>query len=215
MESLQKNTTEYCPLCNSKGYLFHSNVFFLCSGCSGIFKAKHSLPSPEEEKKRYETHQNDVKDTAYQNFVSPITNAVQTYYTTDSLGLDFGAGTGPVISAVLESKGYSLHQFDPFFKNDTKTLKMKYDYVVCCEVIEHFHYPAKEFALLKKLLNPGGHLFCMTHLFTENTDFEQWYYKNDITHVFFYQIKTMEKIKAMFNFASLIIQDRLITFKNT
>lgn len=205
---------EYCPLCNSKGVLFYREVFFLCSNCSGIFKSKSSLPNPDEERKRYEEHENDISDTRYQNFVSPITNAVLSHYSADSLGLDFGAGTGPVISAVLEGKGYSVRQYDPIFINDTKKLNLEYDYIVCCEVIEHFHTPAKDFALLKKMLKPGGHLFCMTHLYEKDIDFDKWYYKNDNTHVFFYQIETLEKIKVMFEFSSLSIENRLITYRN-
>lgn len=211
---MQNKLIEYCPLCNSKGDLFYREKFFLCSNCTGIFKARNLLPKPEDEIKRYKQHNNDVTDTRYQTFASPITNAVQSHYSTDSLGLDFGAGTGPVISTVLGEKGYSLRQYDPFFINDAETLNLKFDYIVCCEVIEHFHKPEKEFALLKKMLKSGGHLFCMTHLYAKDIDFEKWYYKNDNTHVFFYQIKTLEQIKNKFDFSSLSIADRLIIFKN-
>lgn len=145
-------------------------------------------------------HKNDVTDVGYQNFVSPIIKAAENNYSTNSLGLDFGARTGQVISKVLGDKGYKIRQFDPFFFNDTNALQHRYVYIVCCEVIEYFHSPCKEFELLKKILKPKGHLYCMTHLYTKEIDDANWYYKNDNTHVFFYQRETLMKIKDSFNF---------------
>ncbi len=54
----------------------------------------------------------------------------------------------------------------------------------------------------------------MTHLYDENIDFEKWYYKNDPTHVFIYQEKTIEYIAKEFGFSSFCIENRLITFYN-
>ena len=211
---MQNRLSEKCPLCDQYGEIFYGDSHFCCNGCSGIFVAPDFHPSPEEERKRYEEHVNDVTDVRYQNFVSPITNAVKNNFFINSLGLDFGSGTGPVISKVLGDSGYKLLQFDPYFCNDTYALQLKYDYIVCCEVIEHFHSPSKEFDLLKNLLKPNGHLYCMTHLYDNKIDFDNWYYKNDNTHVFIYQRETMMKIKDQYKFSSLIIEDRLIKFKN-
>jgi len=213
MTIMQNNNIEHCPLCNNHGEQFHKDQFYRCKNCRGIFKASSFLPNPTEEKEKYDLHNNDVTDVRYQQFVSPITNAVQENYSPNSIGLDFGSGPGPVISKVLQDKGYKLKQFDPFFNNDPKLLEVKYDYIVCCEVIEHFHSPAKEFDLLKNLLKPNGHLYCMTHLYSEDIDFNAWYYKNDPTHVFFYNPIALQKIMDKHEFSSLTIDDRLITFQ--
>lgn len=202
----------HCPLCNHQGEKFYQDMFFRCTNCKAIYIANALLLNPSEEKKRYEQHNNDVMDVGYQNFVSPITKAVLRDYTTNSFGLDFGSGTGPVISKLLSDKGYSLKQYDPFFNDDKKLLEDKYDYIVCCEVIEHLHTPAKEFALLEKLLKPNGRLYCMTQPYKEEIDFGSWHYRNDSTHVFFYQELTFQKIKDMYDFSSVIIDDRLITY---
>jgi len=214
VSTVQNRLSENCPLCNQYGEIFYRDRFFCCNECSGIFMASGFLPNLEEERKRYEQHKNDVTNVNYQNFVLPIINAVKNNFSINSLGLDFGAGTGPVISKVLGDNGYKLRQFDPFFCNDTDALQLKYDYIVCCEVIEHFHSPSKEFELLKNLLKPNGHLYCMTHLYAKEIDFDNWYYKNDITHVFIYQRETLVKIKGRYKFSSLTIEDRLLTFKN-
>ncbi len=214
MFMIKDSLTEQCPLCHQNSKRFYLDIFYCCNECEGIFKRRQSLPTPQEEIKRYEEHNNDVNDIRYQNFVSPITNAVKSNFSTEHLGLDFGSGTGPVISKVLSDYEYNIKQFDPFFCNDTDVLQLKYDYIVCCEVIEHFHFPDKEFHLLKHLLKPKGHLYCMTHLYSKEIYFANWYYKNDDTHVFIYQPRTLYKIKELYNFSALVIEKRLVTFIN-
>ena len=168
----------------------------------------------ENEEKHYRFHNNDVNDKGYQNFVSPITSAILADFTNTDSGLDFGAGTGSAISKVLQDNGFQIVQYDPFFHNHPELLKTQYNYIACCEVVEHFHHPAKEFELLKKLLLPNGKLYIMTHLYEPVVDFTTWYYKNDHTHVFMYQQETMEWIAKTFGFSSVEIKTRLIIFSN-
>ena len=207
--------TNICPLCEHPSSLFkkiESKIFYRCTNCFGIFLTPNLLPTFDEEKLRYELHNNDVNDGAYQNFVSPITSRVLQDFSQESSGLDFGAGTGPVISKVLEDKGFTIKLYDPFFHNYPELLENTYDYIACCEVIEHFHHPKKEFRLLQDLLSPKGKLYCMTEMFREQLIFENWYYKNDPTHVFFYSEKTMKWIKRAFNFSEVSFNDRLTIF---
>jgi len=164
----------------------------------------------DEEKIRYEKHNNDVNDPKYQQFVSPIVNAVMKKYQPKHLGLDFGAGTGPVVSKMLNEKGFDMKLYDPFFWNDLSLLNNKYDFIISSEVVEHFHSPKKEFNLLKSLLNENGSLYIMTNMLDDNIDFKSWYYKNDETHVFFYHKDTFEWIKEFYSFKSLSIDDKVI-----
>lgn len=170
---------------------------------------KSFLPDQETEKSRYLLHENDITNVNYQEFVSPITNSIIIDFKSHHKGLDFGAGTGPVISKILTDNGYSIGQYDPFFHNNKELLDKKYDYIACCEVIEHFHFPNKEFTLLNRILNKGGKLYCMTESFSASMDFEKWYYKNDPTHVFFYQERTFQFIKQNFGFNELTMKGRL------
>lgn len=173
---------------------------------------KHFL-TPQEEKARYETHNNCPDDLRYQKFVSPIVNSIMNTFEPTAKGLDFGAGTGPVITKMLTDAGYSIELYDPFFHNNPDVLELKYDFIACCEVIEHFHHPYKEFTHLRSLLKPNGVLYCKTEIISENVDFEKWYYKNDPTHVFFYHNKSFHWIKTCLGFSSLNIQDREIELK--
>ena len=206
-----------CPLCAHQAEIFyHENnrLFYKCMECDGIYLDKKLRPDKETEKARYNTHNNDVHDIGYQRFVSPITSAILNNFTFYDKGLDFGAGTGPVISKILKDNNYCIEQYDPYFHNKPILLTKKYNYIACCEVIEHFYNPKKEFHLLKKMLDSNGKLYCMTDIFDESIDFHQWYYKNDPTHVFIYQLKTFEWIKRKFRFTKVNIQGRLITFSN-
>ncbi len=204
-----------CPLCNSESTTFNTGktqTHYQCKTCFGIFSETNSRPSPSDEIAHYNQHNNDVEDPGYQNFVSPIFNAIVKDFTTESKGLDFGAGTGPVLSKLLRDKDYSIALYDPYFHNFPELLKKQYDYIGSCEVIEHFYDPHKEFTLLKSLIKPDGMLYCMTHIYDESIDFTNWYYKNDPTHVFIYHKNTFAWIQKEFGFKAIEIQNRLIRF---
>lgn len=205
-----------CPLCkniNPKRQQEIAGVLFLtCSQCGSLFKHSTHWPTLEVEKNRYETHNNDVTDQGYQNFVMPIVKAVKKDFKTTANGLDFGAGTGPVINNLLSSDGYSLNLFDPFFYPDTAVLNKTYDFIICCEVIEHFHHPSLEFQRLYDLLNEDGKLYCMTELVPE-TPLKNWHYQRDLTHVIFYSEENLIWIQEHFGFKKLTIDGRLIIFE--
>jgi len=208
---------ENCPLCKGEAEIFcekPKHLFYKCTNCEGIFRPKHTFLTAVEEKEHYEKHNNDVFDGRYQNFVSPIVNAVLRDFTPNSTGLDFGSGTGPVVSKMLRDKGFQIENYDLYFENNPELLTRKYDYISCCEVMEHFKQPLLEFQLLHSMLLPNGKLYCKTEVFKNQKPFEDWYYKDDFTHVFIYQPKTLEWIKNEFHFSNLIIKEKLIVFEN-
>ncbi len=208
---------EYCRLCNTLSpisFISEERYYLKCPNCSGIFMSKQFLPDDNTEIERYKTHNNDVNDPRYRKFVSPITNGIINEFNGNHQGLDFGSGTGPVITVVLKEKGFSIETYDPYFDNRTEVLNKTYDYIACCEVIEHFHKPDLDFKKLKSLLKPNGKLFIMTDLYSEEINFDNWYYKNDPTHVFFYQKSTFDWIKDTFGFNSVEFKDRLIVLNS-
>ena len=201
-----------CPLCSAPGEPFFEDSWLACPGCLGLFRPASDFPAPAEEKARYEEHENDPKDARYQAFVSPITDRVLLHQVPEERGLDFGSGTGPVITEVLQHNGFDIEPYDPFFCNRPELLDRHYAYIACCEVIEHFHDPAEEFDRLNGLLEPGGRLYCMTALFDKGIDFRNWHYRRDATHVFIYRRETMDWIAAKFGFSDVVIGSRLIVF---
>lgn len=207
-----------CLLCKSTNttlfYKDSQHTFFKCPQCNSVYRDPNSFLVLTEEKERYLTHNNDVNDPAYQQFVSPIVYAVTNDFRTGTKGLDFGAGTGPVIAKLLSEKGYDIALYDPFFYPNTAPLSDVYDFIVCCEVIEHFHHPEKEFKLLKNLLKSRGKLYCKTHLLSEDTEFSKWYYKDDPTHVLLYSEENLKWIRDEIGFSEIKINGRLIVFTN-
>lgn len=158
------------------------------------------------------THNNDVNNPKYQDFVMPIVDAVKANFSPHDKGLDYGAGPGPVISKLLREHGFNIAVYDPFFHPQKELIETQYNYIVACEVIEHFHYPLDEFQFLYDMLYPGGKLLCMTSIYHPDINFKTWHYKNDKTHVLFYHEKTLEYIKVRFGFQKLKIQGNLIVF---
>lgn len=207
---------EICPLCSSHDtFVFRAyskKSFYKCTSCLGIFKPKQFFLDSEAEKKRYDQHNNDVEDLNYQEFVSPIVRAVLHDFRPEHQGLDFGAGPGPVITKLLRDNHYSIDEYDPFYFNRPELLDGTYDYIVCCEVMEHFYTPFKEFNLLKSLLKPNGKLYCMTDMYHEEINFDHWFYKNDPTHVFFYAKETITWIAEHIGFTNYEIHGRMIIF---
>jgi ribosomal protein L37AE/L43A len=204
-----------CPLCGQPSTVFaqlKQGIYHQCPNCAGIFLDAAYRLGAEEEEARYQEHNNDVEDPRYQHFVAPVTSAICTDFSPQHQGLDFGAGTGPVISKILHDRHYQIAQYDPFFHPYPALLTEQYDYIACCEVMEHFFSPYQEFFRLQGLLRPQGKLYCVTDLYTQGLDFQSWYYKNDPTHVFFYQQRTLDWIKEAFCFASLRVEGRLLVF---
>jgi 2-polyprenyl-3-methyl-5-hydroxy-6-metoxy-1,4-benzoquinol methylase len=171
-----------CPLCKHKGSSFYKDQkhhFFLCNHCEGIFRDHHQFLNEAEEKKRYLHHKSDISDQGYYQFIKPIIESVKKNFESGNQGLDFGCGHTPILSKHLEKESFIMSAYDALFFNDASLLKKNYDFIVCCEVMEHFYKPLQMFQLLYDILIPGGALICKTHPYTNSIDFKNWYYKND------------------------------------
>lgn len=217
---MTRTTTSNCPLCHNQAHRFcviEQKNYFECDRCKSLFLERSSYPSKTAEKRRYTYHQNNLKDRGYRRFVRPLIKAVKSNFGNNHLGLDYGCGQNPVLTTLLRKKGMQVEKYDPFFQDNSRVFKKTYDYIVCCEVVEHFHQPRKEFERLKTLLKPGGTLFCKTSMITPKikSNFKTWWYKNDLTHVFFYSEKTFLQIKQQFNFAQLEVNPNYVLLHDT
>lgn len=213
---MSSKSTIPCILCGSEAHSFtrvRDRDFYDCSSCRAIIMDPDFYVDREDEIYRYETHDNDVEDPRYQNFVSPLVEEVMRDYPSGSSGLDYGSGTGPVAAKLLRDNGYEITTYDPYFERNPAAFLPQYDFIISSEVVEHFHNPAKEFRLLKGLLHPGGHLYCMTLRYKDDIDFENWHYAQDETHVIFYRDDTAEWIRSNFKFSELQLKERLIILK--
>lgn len=202
-----------CPLCSSPLITPKDIHYHVCDTCKALVKDNKQYLTATEEKAHYECHNNDVEDVRYQNFTMPITQYVLENRLPTDKGLDFGSGTGPVISCMLQKKNYDIVPYDPFFAPNQSALKTTYDYIVCCEVWEHFHHPKLEIDRLTALLKPNGLLLIMTLLYDHSIDFKTWYYRRDPTHIFIYTRDTIKYIAEKNGLNILELSDRLIVLK--
>lgn len=202
-----------CTLCNSPLTHKKDEYYYDCGHCKAIVKDEKFHLSAEEEKAIYELHNNDVNDIRYQNFTMPITNYVIENFLPQHQGLDYGSGTGPVISSMLQKQSYDIVQYDPFFAPRKSVMNRHYDYILSCEVFEHFYKPKVEIDRLIALLKPNGALLVMTLLYNDQVDFKKWYYRNDPTHVFIYRKATIEYISKVHNLKIDVLTDRFIALR--
>lgn len=168
--------------------------YLQCERCRGTFAALESLPSRELEQAQYDLHENDPGDQHYRRFVAHLVEPLMDRLRSGAEGLDYGCGNGPAGAAMLSEASFMMSYYDPFFAPDETVLDRKYDFVFCCEVVEHFHQPSREFDRLDRLLRPDGILAVMTSMEYSDVDFASWHYRRDPAHVAFYKPDTMMHI---------------------
>jgi hypothetical protein len=207
-----------CILCEGE----QSEVFFTeakagkhyyrCALCDLRFLDPARRLNQDDEKARYQTHENRVIDPRYQEFQRPMVTLIQQAGPALEV-LDFGCGGGPVIQHLLEPCGYKVNLYDPYFYPDRSVLGLKYDFVAAVEVVEHLYHPAREFALLRSLVKEGGRLGIMTEQCSDHTDFSTWHYRRDPTHVAFYSEATLRWMAQRYAFNEIIFHsERLAEF---
>jgi SAM-dependent methyltransferase len=186
-----------CPLCaatveNSHFHRDQHRDYYRCPHCHLIHVPPSQFLSLEAERTEYDKHQNLPDDVGYRKFLSRLFTPLDNRLRPSSYGLDFGSGPGPTLSLMFEEAGHKVALFDPFYAPQKHVLRRQYDFITASEVVEHFHTPATELALLWSILKPGGWLGIMTKLALDQAAFSRWHYKNDLTHVCFYSTKTMD-----------------------
>jgi 2-polyprenyl-3-methyl-5-hydroxy-6-metoxy-1,4-benzoquinol methylase len=200
----------HCTLCETPLENQIDDFYFRCSTCDAFVKNSEFYVNYQQEKERYEAHNNDINDVRYQQFTAPITNFILENYTPNKLGLDFGCGTGPVISRQLQKQDFNVKLYDPFFYPDKTYLNFQYDYIFSCEVFEHFYHPKLEIEKLLNNLKPFGKLLIMTHQYNGVIAFSKWYYRKDPTHVFIYTSKTFAYIAKKYQLSIEFQNNRFI-----
>lgn len=196
-----KNKQGKCLLCQSTSTDFSCDgkIYFHCPECDLIFLDPFFRPPREEEKKRYESHQNSLDNEGYvEMFEKFMEKAVLPFFSPPCLALDFGCGPEPVLKVLLERKGITTEIYDPFFAPKKFSSKNKYDLITCTEVLEHVFEPLKTWDFFLNHLKKEGCLSLMTLLHPSPDKFREWWYKNDLTHVTFYSLKTFQWIENKF-----------------
>jgi len=206
-----------CPLCSSNlTENLHKDSYreyLKCRHCDFVFVPKIYHLTEKDEKARYDTHNNDPEDDRYRNFLSQLLNPLQERISKNAKGLDFGSGPGPTLSLMLEGRGYSVDLYDKFYARNDAVFDRQYDFITASEVVEHLRQPLVELSRLMGLLKSNGVLAIMTQILTPQIDFEQWYYKNDPSHVGFFSEKALNFISQKWQTELYVISERVVIFK--
>ena len=206
-----------CIVCKNQEAVDFKNIkqkrYWKCSYCEAIFLDKEFYLSSNDEYKHYLTHNNDVNDPRYKQFLSNLMLPLIKRIKLNSIGLDYGCGPGPALSLMLKEKGYQMFNYDPFFHPEKRNILKKYDFISCTETAEHFHNPFGEFTRFSELLNNNGTIGIMTNFHSKQDIFENWYYINDPTHVVFYNKKTFQIIAKIFDWDCEFLGNNLVFFK--
>lgn len=208
-----------CPLCSSKLASF-SQKLEKCSLCELVVKV--NVVSKSEEKERYETHNNNVSDQNYLNYLDKLFNTLKKYadFKNGDRVLDFGCGPSKGLASLVESLDFDAEievcSYDPYFFNiDINSMK-PFDVIYASECFEHFNNPKKTIKEILNVLKVGGILAVGTHFYDGDTDFSSWWYLKDKTHIVFYSSKTIEYIskvyglKVLFQSKSQLILKKIV-----
>ena len=191
-----------CPLCLSEGAtLFFTSRqknlerdYYHCETCDLVFVPPEFHIDADAARQRYLTHDNDPDNADYRRFLSRLWDELCPRLPEGARGLDYGAGPGPALAAMIEEDGFSAALYDLLFHPDEAVLADTYDFITCTETVEHFATPRADFLRLHKILAPGGYLGIMTDILEDKPTFPDWYYHRDPTHVAFYTRRTFRWI---------------------
>lgn len=203
--------TQSCPLClntETKPYYHHINsknkprTFYFCPECQGVFRDSAQFLSSAREKSRYEDHKNDLQDVRYLNYLQESLGIFKNHIPPQTIGLDFGCGPSKGFEFLSQKENFRIYSWDKYFYPDFPLdPQTKFDFIICQEVVEHFTEPKKEFELLFKMLKDNGQIFIRTEAYPENpNEFVKWYYKDDPTHVFFYNTDVFKNLGQKMQF---------------
>ena len=209
--SNEKDDDMKCPLCENTQLNFVAVVrnreYRGCQKCGSVFLGSHFLPDPQEEKARYLTHNNSMENTGYVKMLSKIVDLAKQWVPAGSGVLDYGCGFAPVLVELLRLADFHAEGYDPYFFPVEFRNKI-FDLITSVEAFEHFAHPAREILLIHERLRAQGYLIVQTNLLTAEIDFSKWWYANDLTHVFFYSLKTFEWIARTYGF-KIVFTDRV------
>ena len=185
--------------------------FFRCVECRLVTKDPAVRCDSQQERKHYEKHNNNLEDSGYRQHLFRLVNPIVELVQDNSRGLDYGCGPTVSIGQLFKERGMICDSYDPIFFPQADLLKKEsYDFITCCEVVEHFKSPRDEFESLISMLKPGGRLIISTHTVPDR--FEDWWYQRDPTHIVFYSTETFSWIAKKYRISFRELGDNLFLF---
>jgi hypothetical protein len=208
-----------CSLCSSADvaeiFRDNSRSFYRCENCGLVSVPPQYFLSPDDEKGRYDLHQNNPNDQNYRTFLSRLFNPVVERLAAGAAGLDFGSGPAPTLSVMFSSVGFQTEIFDPFYAPDSGVLQRQYDFITASEVVEHFCVPRRDLDKIWSCLKRNGILGIMTRRTESVSDFATWFYKNDPTHVAFFSVRTFDWLAHRWGAELEVVDETVVILRKT
>ena len=194
-----------CRLCGSPDcptvYRDAAREYRHCAVCDLIFVPASQFVTVDEERARYELHDNTGGHAGYRSFLNEAAEIVEQVTVQSGRILDFGSGRNAVLTSLLRDRGYSCTAYDPLYGIGMDSTEFPYDTVVLCEVIEHLRDLKEDLRIITGMMNPSGTVVIRTGLHPPPGSFGSWWYKNDRTHINYLGMPTVEWIAKTFGYA--------------
>lgn len=185
-----------CKLCLAGGCVGAGRnkhkEFVHCPSCGLVFVPHEYWISLEDERARYDQHDNTEANQGYVRFLTEVADVVGTICHRGARVLDFGCGENAVLTRLLRGRGFDCVAYDPIYSLGEAALAARYDVIVVCEVIEHLRDLRKEIISLGKCLSRGGCTLIRTQAYPQVAEVPSWWYARDATHLNFFAERTLE-----------------------
>lgn len=189
-----------CPLCYGDACFFLSEdqrEYWRCPNCRLIFVPPDFFLPRQEEIERYLQHENSLENEGYVKMFREKIDIVKAVCPKIRKVLDYGCGYEPVLKTLLSREGYLVDGYDLNFFPQCD-FQPGYDLIISVETFEHFKEPGKEIDKLVSLLSASRYIAVMTRFYPGEkklvSEFKNWYYKRDPSHIAFYSPETFSWI---------------------
>ena len=190
-----------CRLCGSESMTLvcedRRRSFYLCGECGLISVPPEYWLSVDDEKARYDLHDNSISNGGYVNFLSQVADVLISITHPGMTLLDFGCGKNAVLCQLLNDNGIVCHGYDPLYQRLLPDIDT-YDVIILCEVIEHIRDINTELQLINRLLR-GGAIVLRTQICDNSSSILSWWYAQDPTHINFFNRRSLDKAADIIN----------------
>jgi hypothetical protein len=170
-------------------------TFHLCPRCGLVFVPEDQWLSVEDERARYQHHNNTPDTHGYVCFLNEVVAQVEALRLGGQPILDFGSGEHAVLTDLLNARGLACTAYDPLYGRTQ--LAGPYALVIVCEVIEHLRDLRGELARLRDLLSSDGKILVRTQPYPSVEQLPAWWYSRDPTHINFFSEATLSHAASL------------------
>ena len=168
-----------------------------CPACGlGFVPDEHWL-SVDDERRRYQFHDNAPGNAGYRRFLGQVTDVVAALTPRPTSILDFGSGELAVLTGLLIDRGHACTAYDPLYGLGSPA--GTYNLVILCEVLEHLRDLRGELHALRGRLARDGRVLVRTQPYPAVDEIPAWWYSRDSTHINFAAPETFTAMLPLLN----------------